>query len=211
MQTAHAPAVIDLESPWRDPKDGTRLTHLDWAASVARAIGRTVGFKSPSQEEDELVQIAHTLLLRRAIGDGCKAFDVGRVPPGGSADGLFRGWVHKSIHFECIRAVRRLRGGGTFHSPSDETLGVRVTALPNWTNELGETEDEAAVEDYRGRADDEAEEERPEVPVPIAKRPAAWMKCVRCGNRSKVRADEERACVLCGAAVVPEAVASRAA
>jgi hypothetical protein len=130
-----APPVINLETPWLDPRDGSNLTHLEWAAGVAGAIAYGMGLQG-EHEVAELVSVAHMILWRRVVGDECNPFDPSQVPAGGSADGQFRGWVHRSIQGECIREARRIRAGGT----KNPNKSVRCLALPSFVNEAGEEE-----------------------------------------------------------------------
>lgn len=191
MHTA-APARVDVEQVF----DG--VTHLQWAENIGRAIAHAKGFLPRSQEEHDLVSAAHLLLCRRAT-----TFAAERVPLGGSAAGLFRGFCHQSIKWECLREASRMRAGGTFHSPSRaEAKEVRIQALPTMTNELGD--DEVVVEDRRVAPEpDEVAEVVEEFGAAVceARPAAAWMGCVRCGNRTKLRPDEPRECVRCGAAL----------
>jgi hypothetical protein len=186
-----APPVINLETPWLDPRDGSNLTHLEWAAGVAGAIAYGMGLQG-EHEVAELVSVAHMILWRRVVGDECNPFDPSQVPAGGSADGQFRGWVHRSIQGECIREARRIRAGGT----KNPNKSVRCLALPSFVNEAGE--EEVALPDGREVITEPAAAVAVAEPAAEEKPVACWLACGRCGNRAKLRTHEPRECVRCG-------------
>lgn len=166
MPAELAAPAIDLEAA----HEGT--THLAWAENIARTIAGTLGLSG--QEQAELVAVAHLNLCRKA-----RDFRPELTPDGGSQDGQFRGWVHPTIRWECVRAARRLRSGGTYHSPSADNKHVKCQPLPTYTNEGGF--EEVPIEDARGQG----EEEEPKALPPVAlveadeherrpRKPPAW-------------------------------------
>lgn len=104
--------------------------HLDWARGIAQGVAVDYGI---GWDQEELEQVACLAVVERA-----KRFDWSRVPAGGDADGLFRGWVSRHVRKECQRAAQRLLNGGTYHTcrrpeeaaeaflelPDDEVPGV---------------------------------------------------------------------------------------
>jgi hypothetical protein len=183
-------------------------THIEWATEKAAAEAHKRGFRSGTHEEAELIAAALLILCKRAT-----TFQPDRVPEGGSADGLFRGWVARSLKFELWKTTLRLRCGGAYHSIPDEKekQGIRATGLPTHVNELGE--EEVWVEDYREEPSEiepvreaAAVVEVRAVLVMPARPPASWLECPACGNRVKLRAGEPRQCVRgCRAALVSAA------
>jgi hypothetical protein len=83
------------------------MTHIAWAARIARGIGGSNGLVPGGQEVADLISAAHLTLVRLRL-----AFRPGLVPPGGSADGLFRGWLHKSVRRDVLQELKRLRCHG---------------------------------------------------------------------------------------------------
>lgn len=167
--------------------------HVDWAKKVAASISRDQRFPAGSQEEEELKAVAVLTLFRRAPD-----FDPARVPPGGNAEALFRGWLHRCIVGACVREARRLRTGGTMHSANTRaSASIRVGPLPVHDAEGFE---EIAIEDQRETPEPDEPAEEPE-PVPVepqpARPPAAWFVCPTCGGWSKLRPTEPRACLRC--------------
>lgn len=96
--------------------------HLDWAAKIARSIAHAYKFVRQSQEEDDLVSIAHLTVVQKAV-----TFDPEHVPEGGDTGGAFRGWLHPHIVGFCRREARRLRNGGTYYTRR-EVAGVALVA-----------------------------------------------------------------------------------
>jgi DNA-directed RNA polymerase specialized sigma24 family protein len=118
--------------------------HEAWARKVAIGVSRYCGYRPGTAECDDLVQVAMLHLYRLA-----PKFDATRVPKGGDPGGQFRGWCHPFLRAECLREGRRMRGGGTYRTPSDGAhRKVIVTGLPTRRTEDGFSEVELA--DYRG-------------------------------------------------------------
>lgn len=131
--TSAGASVIDLVTPTADGS-----THHAWAAHIARLIARHGGFLRGSQEEAEIEAVAAFTLVRKR--EQFKPLAV--YGPNETADGHFRGWVHPSVRAECMREVKRLRGGGTFHTP--RACEVVVEGLPYRRTEFGTEEVEIA-------------------------------------------------------------------
>lgn len=124
-------ATIDLCVPWADPRrpDDPPKSHREWAEHIARLIARVEGFGTRSQQADDLAAVAVLVLVRIA-----PRFDPTRVPPGGSADGLFRGWAHATVRKECQREAIRLRNGGTFNTSASAAANrIKVAPIPTQT------------------------------------------------------------------------------
>lgn len=110
----HAPAAAAI-----DP-----AAHFAWAADRAREVARRYRLGRGSQEELDLVQVACLTVVRKA-----GAYQPRLCPPDGDHGGLFRGWAAIDVRSECVRAARRLRNGGTYHTRR-ETRGVALVATP---------------------------------------------------------------------------------
>lgn len=167
MHHATAATGIDVQRPWRDPKKGTVMTHLEWAIDLGGCVAGAKGFRG-AQEQSELEAVAALTLWRKAL-----KFDHAMVPAGGDPDGQFRGWAHQSIVAECEREAKRLRTGGTMRTPN--TTGenaarvgrVRVEGLPTRTNEYDGRE-ECVIPD--------AERDEPDLDEPWS--PYEWTRVV---------------------------------
>jgi hypothetical protein len=169
-------------------------THLQWATARARVIAHKYRF-APNNTA-ELEQLAAELLCQKAA-----RFDGTQVPPGGNPDGLFRGWITTTIHWECVRLARSLRGGPTCHGAK----GRKSVPLPTFQNELGQEEAEV----YAPEGESDEPEECGAVAVlaqPIAppRASSSWLACPKCRNRVKLRPHEPRQCPVmrCGASLV---------
>lgn len=85
--------------------------HIDWAKAIGAGVASDFDFAARSQERMDLEAAAVAELTAR-----CRAFQPERVPEGGDAGGLLRGYAHLSIQKECRREAERLRNGGTYRT-----------------------------------------------------------------------------------------------
>jgi hypothetical protein len=114
--------VIDLTAPvvalrkGESPKPPS--THLEWATRIAARIAEWRGFSRSSQEAQDIISHALFTLVRKLAKFAARpVYDEGE-----NVHGHFRGWIHPSLRAECLREAKRLRGGGTFHTPPHEEL-----------------------------------------------------------------------------------------
>lgn len=173
ISPARASQVVDLLNPVDARRAGEKslppekwVSHLDWAKNIATKIARWQGLSG--QEADEVRGIAVLTLVRKA------ATFTPRVGYSfhETRDGHFRGWIHISIRAECLRECKRLRGGGTFHTPrSDKVLNpetglVETQSLPTIERlpcrRTAEGIEEVEIADYREPAESALEAGEPE-------------------------------------------------
>lgn len=100
--------------------DKAGLTHLDWAAGIARRRARRYRVRPGSAEEDLVVAEAQTRLIELAL-----RFRPGLVPAGGEPGGQFRGWACREVLTAATRECRRLWNAGTFKAVSEARLARR--------------------------------------------------------------------------------------
>ncbi len=149
--------LLDLTAPvvalQRGAKPKPPVSHIAWATGIARRIARFLGHARDSQEEADIV--AHglfTLVRKLEMFVPLPAYQ-----DGDNVHGHFRGWVHISLRAECLREAKRLKGGGTFHTPPDEETDAhgeqrqRVVVEPLPTRRTENGIEEVEVEDYRVR------------------------------------------------------------
>lgn len=175
MPTATAPAssaaVLDLTAPVDDLKHPEKVSHLDWAKGIARRIAQWKGLTG-AQEVAEIESVAAYTLSRKLL-----QFEPLPVyADGENIHGHFRGWIHLSLRAECLREIRRLRGGGTFRTPRGER---------RYNEETGEWEDLPlpTAEALPSRRTDDGFEE-----IEIADHREAEVELDRCPNCSDVLA-----------------------
>lgn len=85
--------------------------HIEWAKAIGAGVASNYNFAAGTEERADLEAAAVAELTAR-----CRAFQPSRVPPGGDAGGLLRGYAHQSIQKECRREAERLRNGGTYRT-----------------------------------------------------------------------------------------------
>jgi hypothetical protein len=92
-----------------------------------------------------------------------KGFNMRRVPAGGSAEGLFRGWVYPWILSGCRRHALQLRNGGTYRTTRPENRPAQVVSLGAMVDTLAE---ESVLESERlGAMFDTVAVCRPSIPA----------------------------------------------
>lgn len=133
-------------------------SHLEWATRVAVRIAEWRGFARRSQEAQDVISHATFTLVRKLA----KFVPRESYGEGENVHGHFRGWIHPSLRAECLREAKRLRGGGTFHTPPAEEVDefgepvkprVIVEGLPVRRTETGIEEVEIADERCENCAD----------------------------------------------------------
>lgn len=128
--------------------------HTRWARGIARGVRADFGFLSGSSEEQELEATAALVLVEYAA-----RFDPGRVPPGGDAGGLFRGWCAVEVRSRCRREAVRLRNGGTFHTSNDpDARSMVVRGVPDRCENCSQVVFGVAAPPDRVAAVDDADE-----------------------------------------------------
>lgn len=124
--------AVDLTAPVNDLKHTPDVSHNEWATAIAKRIARWRGFGPNTQERADVIAFALFTLARKAQHFTPRA----EYGPGENAHGHFRGWIHMSLRAECLRECKRLRGGGTFHTPPKDR-DVIVSELPARAGEDG--------------------------------------------------------------------------
>lgn len=105
----HAAETAPAAKPAIDPEP-----HIVWARAIGAGVASEYQFAAGSQERADLEAAAAAELVA-----ACHRFDVSKIPPGGDAGGLLRGYAHQALQKECRREAHRLRNGGTYRTRRD--------------------------------------------------------------------------------------------
>jgi|SRR6185295_451368 len=105
----HAAETTPATAPAIDPEP-----HIAWARAIGAGVASEYEIASGTQQRADIEAAAVAELVA-----ACHRFDAAKVPQGGDAGGLLRGYAHQAVQKECRREAQRQRNGGMYRTRRD--------------------------------------------------------------------------------------------